>query len=185
MLEISRFFKDFGRTSRWHGFRMGRSSGSNAYRSVGSELKARKRLRPANYRSPEGAPIATGKMVRMAVVFSEDESIIGLVRDGLNDEWHLAPCSEPGKARVFLLRTDVGIVVIDDAAMEEPTRGWLLDQVHRWAPDALVAYIASAHAPEVERRVRSHGVQYYLSRPVDRERTLRVLHSFLLAAAHR
>jgi hypothetical protein len=76
-------------------------------------------------------------------------------------------------------------VVIDDAAIEDLTRGWLLDKVHRWAPDALVAYIASAHAPEVERRVRSLGVHYYLSRPVDRERTLRVLRSFVLAVEHR
>jgi hypothetical protein len=73
-------------------------------------------------------------------------------------------------------------VVIDDAAIDESSRGWLLGQVHRWAPDALVAYIASAHAPAVERRVRSQGVQYYLSRPVDRERTLRVLRSFVVAA---
>jgi hypothetical protein len=72
-------------------------------------------------------------------------------------------------------------VVIDDVAIDQPTCVWLLDQVHRLAPDALVAYIASVHTPEVERRVRSRGVQYYLSRPVDRERMLRVLHSFAVA----
>jgi hypothetical protein len=72
-------------------------------------------------------------------------------------------------------------VVIDDAAIEEPTRGWLLDQVRRLAPSALVAYIASNHTPEIERRARSLGVQYYISRPVDRDRTIRVLHSFVSA----
>jgi hypothetical protein len=121
----------------------------------------------------------------MAMVFSQDESIVGLVRDGLGDGWRIDLCSKPGEARVFPIKREVGIVVIDDAAIEDATRGWLLDQVHRWAPDALVAYIASAHAPEVERRVRSLGVQYYLSRPVDRERTLRVLRSFVLAVEHR
>ena len=143
-------------------------------------MYTRKRLQPAPHRSPQGAPIA-GNMVRMAVVFSQDQSIIGLIRDGLTDGWRIDPCSEPDDARFFLQRADIGIVVIDDEAIDQPTRGWLLDQVHRWAPDALVAYIASAHTPEVERRARSRGVQYYLSRPVDRERALRVLHSFAVA----
>jgi hypothetical protein len=119
-------------------------------------------------------------MVRVAVVFSQDESIIGLIGDGLTDGWRVDPCSEPNKARLFLQRADIGIVVIDDVAIDQPTCGWLLEQVRRWAPDALVAYIASAHTAEIERRVRSRGVQYYLSRPVDRERTLRVLHSFAI-----
>src|SRR6516225_7832602 len=150
-------------------------------RNAGSDLKAGRRLR-LNHRSREGAPIAAGKTVRMAVVFSKDESVIRLIRDGLGDGWRIELCSKPGEGLIFPLRTGVGIVVIDDAAIDESSRGWLLDQVHRWAPDALVAYIASAHAPEVERRVRAQGVQYYLSRPVDRERTLRVLRSFVVAA---
>lgn len=144
-------------------------------------MKADRRL-PLNQRSRDGAPIAAGETVRMAVVFSKDESVIRLIRDGLGDGWCMNLCSEPDEGRIFPLKTGVGIVVIDDAAIDESSRGWLLDRVHRWAPDALVAYIASAHAPEVERRVRSHGVQYYLSRPVDRERTLRVLRSFVGAA---
>jgi len=121
-------------------------------------------------------------MVRMAAVFSRDDSILGLIRDGLTEVWRIDPCSEPNQARMFLQRADIRIVVIDDVAIDKPTRGWLLDQVRRWAPDALVIYIASEHSPEVERHVRSRGVQYYLSRPVDRDRTIRVLHSF--AAAH-
>lgn len=156
------------------------SSGSNEHRSAERDVNIRKRFRPASNRSPKGAPIA-GNMVRMAVVFSQDESIIGLIRDGLTEGWRIDPCSEPNQARMFLQRADVGIVVIDDVAIDKPSCGWLLDQVHRWTPDALVAYIASAHTPETERQVRSLGVQYYLSRPVDRERTIRVLHSFAAA----
>jgi DNA-binding NtrC family response regulator len=143
-------------------------------------VNTRKPQRPAPRRSPKGVPIA-GNMVRKAVVFSQDESIIGLIRDGLTNGWHIESYSEPDEARIFLQRADIGVVVIDDVAIDQQTCGWLLVQVHRWAPDALIAYIASAHTPEVERRVRSRGVQYYLSRPVDRERTLRVLHSFAVA----
>ena len=143
-------------------------------------MNTRKRLRPAPRQSPKGEPIARN-MVRTAVVFSQDQSIIGLICDGLTDVWRIDSCPEPNQARLSLQRADIGIVVIDDLAIDQPTCGWLLDQVHRWAPDALVAYIASVHTPELERRVRSRGVQYYLSRPVDRERTLRVLHSFAVA----
>jgi DNA-binding NtrC family response regulator len=143
-------------------------------------VNTRKPQGPAPHRSPKGVPIA-GNMVRKAVVFSQDESIIGLIRDGLTNGWRIEPYSEPDEARIFLQRADIGVVVIDDVAIDQQTCGWLLVQVHRWAPDALIAYIASAHTPEVERRVRSRGVQYYLSRPVDRERTLRVLHSFAVA----
>jgi DNA-binding NtrC family response regulator len=143
-------------------------------------VNTHKRLQPAPRQSPTGESIA-GDMVRVAVVFSQDESVIELIRDGLTDGWRVDPCSEPNEARIFLQRADIGIVVIDDVAIDQPTCGWLLDQVHRWAPDALVAYIASAHTPEVERRIRSRGVQYYLARPVDRERTLRVLHCFAVA----
>jgi len=140
-------------------------------------VNTRRQLRPAGDRFAKGAQIA-GNSVRIAVIFSQDESIIGLIRDGLTDGWRIDPCSEPNEARMFLQRADIGIVVVDDVAIDKPTCGWLLDQVHRWAPDALVAYIASAHTLEGERQVRSRGVQYYLARPVDRERTIRVLHSF-------
>jgi len=50
--------------------------------------------------------------------------------------------------------------------------------VRKNAPHALVAYIAAVHSLEIERRARTYRVQYYTSKPIDRERTLRVLHSF-------
>lgn len=120
--------------------------------------------------------------MRKAVLFSVDESIIELVRCGLGDAWRLDQCSNPSDARTFLVRSGVGIVVIDDAEIEEVARGWVLDRVRRWASDALIAYIASKHSEEVERSVRSNGVQFYLSRPLDRELTIRVLRSFMSAA---
>jgi hypothetical protein len=101
-------------------------------------VNTRKRLRPAPDRFWKGAQIA-GNSVRIAVIFSQDESIIGLIREGLTDGWRVDQCSEPNEAGIFLQKADIGIVVIDDIAIEKPTCGWLLDRVHRWAPDALVA----------------------------------------------
>jgi DNA-binding NtrC family response regulator len=119
---------------------------------------------------------------RIILVFSQDESLLRMVADGLSDGWRLDNCREAGQARSFLIRSGVGVVVVDDGAIEETTRVWLLDQVRRWAPQALVAYIASNHSPEVERQARCHSVQYYASRPLDRDRTLRILKSFVGAA---
>jgi hypothetical protein len=115
------------------------------------------------------------------VVFSRDETVFTLIVDGLSDAWRTLQCVEASDARLYLRKTGVEIVVVDDDAVEETSRGWLLDQAHRWAPRALVAYIASNHSSEVELWARSRRVQYYLSRPVDRELAIRVLRSFAQA----
>lgn len=115
-------------------------------------------------------------------VFSRDASIVKMIAESMSDSWVMEKFADPHQADGFLLKPGVRIVVIDDEAIEESTRGWLLDQVQRRAPHALVAYIAAIHTPEAERRARAYNVQYYTSKPVDRERTLRVLHSFERAA---
>ena len=115
-------------------------------------------------------------------VFSRDDSIVKMIADAMGDSWIVETCTDPHDARACLIKPGVGIVVIDDEAVEESTRGWLLDQVRKWSPQALVAYIAAIHTPENERRAREYSVQYYTSKPMDRERTLRVLHSFERAA---
>ncbi len=125
--------------------------------------------------APTGQP-------RGIAIFSRDESIVRLITDGLRGSWVIEKFSDPLQARASMPKSGVRIVVIDDEAIEEATRGWLLDQVRKWAPHALVAYIAAIHNPETERRAREHRVQYYTSKPMDRERTLKVLHSFERAA---
>lgn len=119
---------------------------------------------------------------RAVAVFSRDASIVKMIAESMSDSWVMEKFADPHQADGFLLKPGVRIVVIDDEAIEESTRGWLLDQVQRRAPHALVAYIAAIHTPEAERRARAYNVQYYTSKPVDRERTLRVLHSFERAA---
>jgi AmiR/NasT family two-component response regulator len=119
--------------------------------------------------------------VPTTVVFSRDETIIALIVEGLSDSWRTERYAEASEARSHLKKAGVEIVIIDDDAIEETIRGWVLDQTQRWAARALVAYIAANHSPEVERWVRSHRVQYYLSKPVDREEVIRVLRSFAQA----
>ncbi len=48
-----------------------------------------------------------------------------------------------------------------------------------FAPSALLIYVAESHQPEAERRARAYAAQYYTAKPLDPDRTLRVLESFL------
>ena len=119
---------------------------------------------------------------RAIVVLSRDQSIVQMIAESMSDSWVIEKFADPNDARAFLRKPGIRIVVIDDEAIEESTCGWLLDQVRERAPNALVAYIAASHSPESELRVRTYPVQYYTSKPMDRERMLRVLHSFERAA---
>jgi DNA-binding NtrC family response regulator len=118
---------------------------------------------------------------RAIAVFSRDQSVVKMIAECVGDSWIIEKFADPQDARAFLLKPSLKIVVIDDEAIEESTRGWLLDQVQKRAPHALVAYIAATHSPENERRARAYRVQYYTSKPMDAERTRRVLHSFASA----
>jgi len=122
---------------------------------------------------------------KSAMIFSADESIVDLIQKSLSEPWEVERCTDPARARAALIQPGIEIVVVDDREVEESMRGWLLDQIQKWAPKAMVAYIAADHRPEVERQARRHHVQYYLSRPVDPERTVRVLQSFASLASQR
>lgn len=136
-------------------------------------------LKQQNRLKPRSAVVQTRRAI---AVLSGDESIVKMIDEGLKNPWVMEKFTDPHEARRFLIKPGVRIVVIDDETVEESMRGWLLDQVRKWAPHALVAYIAATHSPENERRARTYRVQYYTSKPTDRERTLRVLHSFERAA---
>ena len=125
---------------------------------------------------------ATNKVPRVVLIFSADEWLIEIVKHGLGPPWMVELCLDPIHAHAQLTKPGIRIVVVDDGAIEETTRGWLLDQAKRLAPQALVAYIASNHNPDVERQARSHRIQYYIAKPIDPERIVTVLRAFADAA---
>jgi DNA-binding NtrC family response regulator len=135
-----------------------------------------------------GSPIQNGatrdgvKRPLAMLVVSSDESVVNFIAESMSDSWVVEHCADAHRAPSMLGRVEVKIVVIDDESIDESTRGWLFDQVHKRLPHALVAYIAANHSPAGERRARAYNVQYYTSKPLDRERTLKVLRSFAGAA---
>jgi len=151
--------------------------------STSSQRKASGKSEPQGAPASQADPAATAAERRRAIaVLSRDESVVKMIAEAMSDSWVIEKFTDPHQAPPLLVKPDVRIVVIDDEAIEEAMRGWLLDQVRRYALHARVAYIAATHNPETERRARAYSVQYYTSKPVDRERTLKVLHSFEQAA---
>jgi hypothetical protein len=71
-------------------------------------------IRPYEPAAPRDFPVQK-ESARTAVVFSRDETIFALIVDASD-------------ARLYLRETGVEIVVVDDDAIEETNRGWLLGQ---------------------------------------------------------
>lgn len=109
------------------------------------------------------------------VALSDDHGLVELL---------LRNCARPWKVTVtgdFTTYIDLApngeckVVVVDDEKLLEADRGWLLNKLQNWMPQAFVVYVASHHSPEVEIFARSRGAGYYLSKPVDTERLTHLL----------
>jgi DNA-binding response OmpR family regulator len=76
---------------------------------------------------------------------------------------------------------NVRIVILDDQAVEEDDRSWLLTRIRKRLPDASLLYIARNQSDTNEKRARSNGAHYYASKPLSFGRFGYVLQSFLRA----
>lgn len=117
-----------------------------------------------------------------AIVFTADEGISGLAEQAVPSGWKIELCRDAGVGREVLSHPNVRLVIVDDESIQEETRGWLLDRIRRFVPRALLIYIAGAHSPDDEKRARGYAAQYYTAKPVDMDRILRVLQSFVRVA---
>jgi len=119
------------------------------------------------------------------VLFSADKELTGLVRNSIKAPWRVELCEDPAIGREALSRPSVRLVIVDDGAVDEEARGWLLDRIRKFVPQALLIYIASSHTEADERRARSYSAQYYTAKPLDLDRTARVIESFARTASAR
>lgn len=132
-----------------------------------------------------GADPAAAAPAPTVVVFSADKELTELARQAAPHPWKVEPCEDPSLGRQVLQRPNVKVVIVDDEVVREDSRGWLLDRIHRFVPQALLIYVAASHSAADEKRARSYAAQYYTAKPIDVERTMRVVQSFLKAAAER
>lgn len=84
--------------------------------------------------------------------------------------------------RKVLAQPNVRLIILDDQAVEENDRGWLLAQIRKYFPGPSLLYIAGSQSDGNEKRARTNGAHYYISKPLSLERFSYVLQSFLQAA---
>jgi DNA-binding response OmpR family regulator len=125
------------------------------------------------------------KTAHTLVLFSSDKELAALVRKIVKAPWRVELCEDPAIGREALARPSVRLVIVDDGAVDEEARGWLLDRIHKFVPQALLIYIASTHSEADERRARGYSAQYYTAKPLDTDRVARVIESFIRSAAAR
>ena len=119
------------------------------------------------------------------VLFSADRDLTALVKRNARAPWKIEICEDPAIGREALGRPSVRLVIVDDGAVDEEARGWLLDRIRKFVPQALLIYIASTHSEIDEKRARRYAAQYYTAKPLDMDRTSRVIESFIRAAIER
>ena len=116
------------------------------------------------------------------LLLSDDEALAGLVRGIVKRPWELVRQGTDGYvSHKVITQPNVRLVILDDQTVEENDRGWLLAQIRRHFSGGSLLYVASSQSDGNEKRARTNGAQYYVSKPLSLERFGYVLQSFLQA----
>jgi len=105
------------------------------------------------------------------LVFSRDASVLDLASRAAGDGWMLERCDDDRKFGQLLVFPQVRLVIVDDEAIEDQMRGWLLERVRTSAPQAPFVYVAGAHSDATEKRARVQGQATTLRSPSKRNRS--------------
>jgi DNA-binding response OmpR family regulator len=132
--------------------------------------------------APEAAPRGRHLVAPTLLLFSADKELTTLVKHTVTAPWKIELVEDPAIGREALSRPSVRMVIVDDGAVDEEARGWLLDRIRKFVPQALLIYIASTHSEADERRARGYSAQYYTAKPLDSDRIARVIGSFVRVA---
>jgi hypothetical protein len=119
--------------------------------------------------APEAAPRGRHLVAPTLLLFSADKELTTLVKHTVTAPWKIELVEDPAIGR-------------EDGAVDEEARGWLLDRIRKFVPQALLIYIASTHSEADERRARGYSAQYYTAKPLDSDRIARVIGSFVRVA---
>jgi DNA-binding response OmpR family regulator len=147
-------------------------------------IRRDRRPRASNVAAPEATAAVEERRVTdpTLVLFSADKELTALVRKAVKKPWKIELCEDPAIGREALSRPSVRLVIVDDGAVDEEARGLLHDRIRKFVPHALLIYVASAHSEADEKRARGYSAQYYTAKPLDIDRTARVIESFVRTA---
>jgi response regulator of citrate/malate metabolism len=120
------------------------------------------------------------------LLLSADEMLADLVRGVVKPPWQIAhPNLEtahphPEKSQLLSFSPpNVRLVIVDDQAIEDYHLDKLLVKIRKQFSGAPLLYVADRQSDDNERRARSNGAHYYISKPLPTERFAQVLTSFL------
>ena len=116
------------------------------------------------------------------LLLSDDEVLANFVLGIVKRPWKLVRhgADKYGSREVFT-QPNVRLVILDDQAVEESDRGWLLAQIRKHFSGTSLLYVAGSQSDDNEKRARTNGAHYYSSKPLSLERFGYVLRSFLQA----
>ncbi|MGA8060150.1 MAG: hypothetical protein WB999_18030 [Candidatus Binataceae bacterium] len=113
------------------------------------------------------------------LLLSDDEALTDLVLGIVKQPWKLV--RQGVMSRKVFIQPQVRLVIFDDQTVEENDRDWLLARIRKYFSDVSLLYIAGSQSDRNEKRARTNGAQYYVSKPLSLERFGHVLQSFLHA----
>lgn len=129
--------------------------------------------------------IETAEKIRLAptlLLLSDDEALANLVLGIIKGPWKLVRRGADGYvSNQMFTEPNVRLVILDDQAVEENDRSRLLAQIRERFSGTPLLYIAGSQSDGSEKRARTNGAHYYVSKPLSLERFGYVLQSFLQA----
>ncbi len=123
------------------------------------------------------------KEIRLAptvLLLSDDEALADLVLGIVKRPWKLIrQGADRYMSHKVFTQPNVRLVILDDQAVEENNRNWLLAQIRKHFSGTSLLYVADSQSDANEKRARTNGAHYYMSKPLSLDRFGRVLQSFL------
>ena len=117
------------------------------------------------------------------LLLSNDETLAEFVLGVVMPPWRLIHHDGGGRCMGdgSFAQPNVRLVILDDQAVQEDDRSWLLTRICKRLPGASLLYVAGNQSDTNEKRARANGAHYYVSKPLSFERFGYVLQSFLRA----
>jgi DNA-binding NarL/FixJ family response regulator len=121
-----------------------------------------------------------GRLAPSVLLLTDDQALADFVLGVVKPPWELVShrVNKPVTREVFV-QPNVRLVILDDQAVEEKDRGRLLAQINKHFSGTALLYVAGSQSDGNERRARTNGAHYYVSKPLSLERLGHVLQSFL------
>jgi DNA-binding response OmpR family regulator len=139
-------------------------------------------MRPTRQSIEVNTDLEEPRLMPTLLLLSDDEALGDLVREIVKQPWKLVRQGADGYAsREFFAQSNVRLAILDDQAVEENERGWMLTQIRKHFSGVPLLYVAGRQSDANEKRARTNGAHYYVSKPLSVERFGQVLRSFLRA----